>query len=152
MIGFAVASLLGFTYWGIKQPDQKVVLAKNTDAAVCTQSDIDAYNAIVLTFPANEAEQDKKISDFSSLATTIKQREGFSDDASCVFMAYSVAIQEGNQNEAQAHYATLVTLNEKGLFPINTILDVTSLQSMKDRIDALQYVESEDDQSQLGSG
>lgn len=143
--GIAVST--GYAYVGFKQPTAVVF----TQTQVCKEADIDTYNALVVLFPASQEQQDKKVADFKAFGEDITSRSDFAKDPSCVFMAYSAAIQQRNQIAAGEHLKTLTALSGHGEYPKNTIVDLTGLKSMEDRIKSLQDP-SEIEQNPLGSG
>ncbi len=142
-----VAASLGYVYAGIKQPSSTVSL----HTSICEKSDIEKYNKLLVVFPANEAQQNKKIADFKALGSDVKGKADYLKDPNCVFMAYGVAVQERNQADARTHYEALVALSEDEVYPSTDILDVVSLQSMKDRVESLKNPE-EIQKSPMGSG
>lgn len=138
---------LGYAYVGVKKPADTIVV----QSSICSNGDIEKYNKLLVVFPANQAEQDAKVEDFKELGTEIKAKANYLEDPTCVYMAYGVATQERNRDDAQTHYETLVKLSEQGKYPKNTILDLTSLDSMKPRIESLRNP-AEVERSPLGSG
>lgn len=142
-----IAWLLGYAYAGVKQPNNTVSL----HVSVCSDSDIEKYNKLLVVFPTNEAQQNQKVADFKALGTEIKAKANYSKDPNCVFMAYGVAVQDRNQSDARTEYEALVALSEDGVYPSVDILDIVSLQSMKDRVESLKNPE-EIQKSPMGSG
>ena len=147
IVGMFIASALGFVYFGVKQPSDFV----SVQVQVCSASDIKKYNDLVVTFPTNQEQQTQKIAAFKELATTIVAKNNYKQDPSCVFIVYAAAVQNTNQDDAQKHYDILVALSDLGEYPKNTILDLVSLPSMKDRIESLTNTE-EGTPNPLGSG
>lgn len=147
VIVLGVAYAIGFAYGGFKQPSQVVAVS----TSVCSDGDIDTYNKIVLTFPTNNDDQAKKVASFKSLADEVKKKADYAKDPTCVFIVYSAAIQSQDAVEAKTQYDEAVTLSEAGNYPKNTLLDIVSLQSMKDRVESLKNTES-GEQNPLGSG
>lgn len=142
-----IALALGYAYGGVKQPHNVVSI----QTEVCSNKDIDAYNKLVTVYPMNEEQQTKKAADFKALADDFKSKANYLKDPSCVFMVYGAAVQNRDQDGAKLHYNTLVSLFDAANYPKNTILDIASLQSMKDRVESLQNPD-EVEQNPLGSG
>lgn len=139
VIVFGIAALLGYVRIDIRQPGQ---VAKNSDA-VCDSQDIQAYNKFVTMFTANDQEQKDKAAQMQAQLDTLKKKRGFAEDPSCVFIEYAAAIVGNNAEVAEQKYAALEAFSKKGLYPSNEILDIVSLNSMKDRIEALKNADKE---------
>ncbi len=142
-----IAVTLGYAYGGLKQPNSTVSL----QTSICTKSDIDKYNKLVLVFPTSDAQQKQKAADFKVFGSEIQDKADYLKDPNCVFMAYGSAVQDRNQSDARTNYEALMSLSKEGAFPSNDILDIASLQSMKDRVESLSNSE-EVQKSPLGSG
>ena len=142
-----IALALGYAYGGVKQPHNVVSI----QTEVCTDKDIDTYNKLVTVYPMNEEQQTKKAADFKAVGDDIKSKADYLKDPSCVFMVYGAAVQNRDQDDARLHYNTLLSLFDSANYPKNTILDIVSLQSMKDRVESLQNPD-EVEQNPLGSG
>ena len=112
-------------------------LGSQKASAVCDSSDIQVYNKFVTQFTLTDAQQKDKATKMQEQIDALKKKENFTKDPSCVFREYSAAVVGNNPQSAETAYTTLKTLSDQGRYPSNEVLDVASLSSMHDRIEAL---------------
>lgn len=125
--------------------------ASQDRTAVCKLQDITRYNEFVTTFATSEAEEQKHATELQAFSDDLAKRGGYAADPTCRFIEYSAAIASGNADAAQAAVTAIESFSKNGEYPNNQLLDIVSVQSMKDRIEALKSAGQEVDEP-LGSG
>lgn len=137
---------LGYIYVGIKQPAQETL----SRVSICSDSDVDKYNELANTPVRDNSELPAKAEKIQSFVDELKADPNFSDDATCVFMAYTAAVTAQDADAAQKQFDTLKGLAGETIYPSNRIIDISSIESMQARINALNSPET--NSSELGSG
>lgn len=134
MIGLGVTVALGYVHIEVKQPNQVV---QQTRVVTCNSDDIKAYNVFVTTFPTTAEAQTEKVANMQTHLASMKGKSGFANDPSCVFIEYATAVTAGDSTAAQNALNTIEALAKQGHYPSNEILDISSIGSMRDRVEAL---------------
>lgn len=117
---------------------------------VCDAAVVKEYNEIALTPAIEEGDRVKIGERINQQVADLKaEHSNFSEDATCIFIAYSGAIATANAEAAQQFVDTISELAKKYQYPSSQLVDVMGLESMQVRVDALTPSEGE---SQLGSG
>ncbi len=147
VIGLVLASALGYVYVGIKQPAQ----VTQNRAIACSAQDIKEYNETVVTFVSTEDQLRDKAMKQQSKVDSLKKVSGFSQDPTCVFMEYSAAVANNDEQAAQRALSSLEGFSKEGLYPSNELFDIVSLDSMHSRVEALKSVDKEKTETR-GSG
>lgn len=147
LIGLGIALVLGYASLSLKQPGQMA----QSRTAVCNSADIQEYNKFVTTFTMVGEQQEQKAANMQAQVDKLKKKNGFTDDPSCLFIEYSAAIVGSNAQVAEEKFSAIEALSKKGIYPSNELLDLTSLGSMRDRIEALKNAGKENTESR-GSG
>lgn len=132
-IGAAVALSLGYLHIGVKQNTEVLV----TRSLVCEGPTVDAYNTLVVTFPSNEEDQKEKSDKVQQQVSSIKEKAGYDQDPTCLFIVYKAALDAEDAEEAQRAVTSIKELADTGVFPSIELYDITSIDSMESRVEAL---------------
>ena len=134
VIGLGIAVALGYVRIGLKQPNQ---VAQSPRTVTCDSQDIKAYNVFVTTFTTTTEEQATKVANMQAHVTSLKEKAGFTDDPTCVFIEYATAVAGNDSTAVQDKVNALEALSKQGHYPSNELLDISSLGSMRDRVEAM---------------
>lgn len=141
-----VGYLTGFLYVGVKQPAQAVA----NRSVVCDSATVGRYNQIMSVPTKDNAGRTEKAKNLQQYVNQIKSKAGFSDDPTCVYIAFSSAILSADQNDAKTQLASIKSFADKGVYPSLSLIDIMGTDSMQSRIDALTPVG--DNANQNGRG
>lgn len=152
----AVLVLIAGAIWYLIFAGILIVQFKSSESVVraspivCDSGVVREYNETALTPVIEEGDRIKLGERINSQVATLKAaHSNFSEDATCVFIAYSGAIATGNAEAAQQFVDTISELAKKYQYPSSQLVDVMGIESMQVRVDALTPSEGD---SQLGSG
>ena len=119
IIIFAATTLVGFSYIGIKTPQQSAQVV----STLCDDK-IEAYNASFHEEDAQKADDQLK-----AVATDVANINGNEKSPDCVYMRISNALRQGNNDEAEKLGETLKSLAADGHYASTKLYDISSLET-----------------------
>lgn len=129
LILIAVGAILyatGWVYAGIKKPSESYVLASSTQP-VCTTADVAQYNAGL----SNTAK-------VSELATQIKSRKDYTQNATCMYIVVRDTMRTGKSDEFANAFGTYKDLLSKGNYPHGELADLSSVVRIENEMKMIQ--------------
>lgn len=142
VVGLVAVGFLSIVW---KQPSQKVVLVTR----VCGDAVVTRYNkAMEVTQKGNDYSIDTNA--LKSLATEIKAKGNYQNDATCQTILLNAAIQDQNYAAAKATLAAVKKLHDQNNFVDSSINPATSISAYEALVQGLQSPPSQTDQEPRG--